>query len=176
MHLTNVQLTTLKNWVEANAAGVYEESTLALLNAAASPNYWIWRTRVSRQEIVSKPSPNGSPSPTNFTWAGNGFITRSVQEQGCWAQLFDAEGYCCPALANVRQAFTDIFSGTGNAAANRTHLANTGRRQATVFEKLFATTPGDGTTGTPATPQVDKDGVFIEGPLDLAHLIEAANV
>jgi hypothetical protein len=56
-------------------------------------------------------------------------------------------------LPNVRQAFTDIFSGTGNAATNRTHLQAVSKRAANRLEKLFAT--GTGSLASPATMTVE---------------------
>lgn len=163
MQLTLPQLQAVKAWVEANAAAVYEQSTADAMNAVVSPNFWVWRTSVTKHEAVAQPSPNGG---TTFTWAGNGFIGRSVGELECWNQLFNSTLTCNPSLANVRQAFSDIFSGSGNAAANRTHLLSVARRKATVAEKLLAT--GTGTAGDPATMNA-------EGEITLDNLIAAAN-
>lgn len=116
----------------------------AIWDVLATPDFWVWRTSVSKHECTSSASPDG----TTFIWAGNGFITRSVGEQAAWRELLGEGGSVNPSLANVRQAFTDIFSGTGNAAANRAHLAAVGRRKATRAEKLFAT--GTGSTASPA--------------------------
>lgn len=131
-----------------------------LYNATASPDYWVWRTSVSKKEIVEQTSIDA----TTFTWAGNGFITRSAGELECWNQLFNSTLTCNPSLPNVRQAFQDVFSGTGNAAANRTHLLACGRRKASRVEKLLAT--GDGSTGTPAT-------MGAEGPLSFQDVLDA---
>ena len=46
------------------------------MNLAANPDYWVWRTSVPKKEIVTQPSVDA----TTFTWAGNGFITRSEGE------------------------------------------------------------------------------------------------
>jgi hypothetical protein len=143
MTLTDAQLDTLKAWLTANANGLQDEPAAALLNAVRSPDFWVWRTSVPKNEIVTQTSQDG----TTFTWAGNGFITRSVGELECWNQLFNSTLTTNPSLANVRQAFSDIFSGTGNAASNRAHLLAVARRKATVGEHLFAT--GTGTTGSP---------------------------
>jgi hypothetical protein len=62
--------------------------------------------------------------------------------------MFSGSGAVNPSLANVRQAFADIFSGgTAPAPANRTHLLAIARRQATRAERLFAT--GTVSTATP---------------------------
>ena len=113
-------------------------------NLDAVPDYWVWRTSVSKAELVSGTSVDN----TTFTWVGNGFITRSAGEQTAFREIFGDVGMVNAALPQVRQAFLDIFSGTGNAAANRTHLATISRRRATRAEKLFAV--GTGTTAAPA--------------------------
>ena len=164
MILTTAQLQALKTWVVANANSVYEQSTANTLNAVASPDFWVWRTFVEKKEIVQQVSSTG----TSFIWAGNGFITRSAGELECWNQLFNSTLTCNPSLPNVRQAFTDIFSGTGNAADNRAHLLVVGRRKATVAENLLAT--GTGSTASPATM-----GAGAEGEVTLQNLIDAAN-
>jgi hypothetical protein len=152
MALSPAQLTALKNDINADPAlaalpqtgdGAFE---IALAyNAPASPDFWVWRTSVTKDELTNGVGPDG----TTFTWAGNGFITRAAGEQAAWRVLFCVSGSVNTALSNVRQAFTDIFSGTGNAAANRTHLSAVSRRKATRAEKLFAT--GTGSTASPAT-------------------------
>lgn len=117
----------------------------ALYNATATPDFWVWKSGVSKTDLTNSIGPDG----TTFAWTGNGFITRSVGELTAWQEIFDAQGMTNPSLANVRQAFADIFSGAGNAAANRTHLLAVARRRATRLEKLLAT--GTGSTGSPAT-------------------------
>jgi hypothetical protein len=162
MPLTPAQLSTLKTHIAANTNQVLYGGVLTNINAVpnnsdgnlaiadwynltASPDFWVWRTSVEKKEVTTQVSVDG----TTFTWAGNGFISRSVGELECWNQLFNSSLTCNPSLPNVRQAFTDIFSGTGNAAANRTHLLASGRRKATFTEKMFAT--GTGSTASPAT-------------------------
>jgi hypothetical protein len=136
----------------------------ALYNLTASPDHWVWRTSATKAEFVNSTSTDSDGSTQrNFIWTGNGFITRSVGEQAAWTELFNGTQSVNPSLANVRQAFLDIFSGTGNAASNRTHLANVGRRKSTRIEKLLAT--GTGTAATPAT-------MGSEGPLTFQNVLD----
>lgn len=152
MELSLAQKQTLKTWLTTNASGLNNEEAAALLNAFPTPDFWVWRTNVSKAEIVQKTSIDG----TTFNWVGNGFITRSVGELTAWQEMFNGSQAINPSLANVRTAFSDIFSGTGNAAANRTHLLTVARRKATVAEKLFAA--GTGTTASPAVMGVGAEG------------------
>lgn len=164
MNLNTTQLQTIKAWINANNGGAFDQSAVDLLNAVAAPDFWVWRTAVSKHELVTQPSVDG----TTFTWAGNGFITRSAGEQACWTELFNSTLTTNPSLPNVRQAFSDIFSGTGNAAANRVHLLASGRRKATVAEKMFAT--GTGSTASPATMAIGA-----EGAVTIDNVVDAAN-
>jgi hypothetical protein len=169
MNLTPAQLQTLKTNIAANTAEVNYQGVPTAINAlpnnddanfaiaawynlAANPSFWAWRTSVAKGEFVNSVGPEG----TTFNWTGNGFITRSVGEQTAWREIFNGTNTVNPSLANVRQAFADIFSGTGNAAANRTHLLSIGRRLTTNAEKLFAS--GTGSTGSPATMSTTAEG------------------
>jgi hypothetical protein len=148
MALTPAQKTIIKTHYNANMPTLSDDQAAAAFNALATPDFWIWRTAVTKAEIVGKVSQDA----TSFIWAGNGFITRTTQEILTFDQLFAAQAFgepvCNPSLPNVRTAFSDIFSGVGNAALNRTHLLATGRRKATLVEKLLAT--GTGSTASPA--------------------------
>ena len=168
--MTPAQLVTFKNDIAAdgtlNALSRTEDSATviaAAYNAAASPDYWVWRTSVTKNEYVSATSVDS----TTFNWTGTGFIARSAGEQAAWRELFNGANACNPSLANVRQAFTDIFSGaTAPAPANRTHLAAISRRKASRAEKLFAT--GAGSTAAPSL-------MGVEGVLTVQDVVAAWN-
>jgi len=152
MALNSSQLTALKNDILSdpvknafpnNDDG--NEAIAAIYNSAAAPDYWVWRTKVSRVEYMQSTSQSG----TVFNFTGNGFIGRSNGELEAWNQLFDSNGMGNPSLGNVRQAIGDIFSGVGNAAANIQHLLAVSRTKATQGQKLYAS--GAGTTSSPST-------------------------
>ena len=150
--LTNAQLATLKadiladgtlNAFPNNSDGAF--SIALIYNLIVAPDFWTWRTAVSKDELVGSTSVDG----TVFNWTGAGYITRSQGERDAFAQIFNGAGFVNASLANVRQAFGDIFSGgTAPAPANRTHLLTVARRKATRIEKLFAS--GIGSTASPA--------------------------
>ena len=152
MSLTTAQLATLKadiladgtlNAFPANSDGAFAIAAAYALTAV--PDFWVWRSAVSMDEITTKTSVDG----TVFAWTGTGFITRAQGERDAWTAIFGTNRTCNPSLANTRQAFSDIFSGaTAPAPANRTHLLTVARRKATRIEKLFAT--GTGSTAVPA--------------------------
>ena len=166
--LTTAQNLTLRNSVQADATlntlppnGDSAIIIAAAYNAVFSPDFWVWRTNVSKAELTNAPSIDG----TVFNWTGSGFIGRSAGEQAAWRELFDAQGNVNPSLDNVRQAFLDIFSGSqAPAPANRTHLATVGRRKSTKVEKLYAT--GTGSTGSPGK-------MATEGPLNYPEVMQA---
>lgn len=161
MPLTAAQLATLKAAIAANSAtipagqpwsGAFAGQAVNSLpndpdanaavagwyNLTASPDYWVWRTRVAKDEYANSTSSGG----TTFAWTGAGFITRAQGERDAWREMFNGAGVGAnavnPSLPNVRQAFADIFSGaTAPAPANRTHLGTVSRRRATNGEKIF---------------------------------------
>lgn len=174
MALTLAQYTALANDITvvhaaefaAALAATDDQAIATAYNTLANPDFWVGRTAVSKSEIVGAVSQDG----TSFTWAANGFITRSVQELLCWGELFDAQGEMNMSLPQVKQALIDIFSGVGNAASNRTHLAVVGRRKALRVERLFAT--GTGSTASPGT-------MAFEGALsylDIAHALRGVPI
>lgn len=170
MPLTDAQLPALKADISSDATlnafpntidGAFEIAKA--YNLTATPDFWVWRSSVTKSEYVQGVGPEG----TTFTWVGNGFITRAAGEQMAWAEIFNHVQACNPSLPNVRQAFTDIFSGTGNAATNRTHMTAVSRRKATRGEKLYAS--GTGSTASPAT-------MGFEGQITFQDVYKARNL
>jgi hypothetical protein len=139
--LTTAQKATLKTFIQndatLNAMAIAEnyEGVAGSLNANASPDFWVYKTSMSKDELVASPSVDN----TVFNWTGAGYITRSQGERDAFNAIFNQSGVVNPSIANARQAFTDIFSGTGVALANRTHITASIRRKANRIEKLFAT-------------------------------------
>lgn len=113
------------------------------LNALATPDFVVRRTSISRHEILTTTSLEG----TTFTWAGGGYITRSQGERDAFREMFNSTGSVDPRQQNIVNAFSDIFSGAGGAS-NRTHIDAVGKRKATVAEKVLAT--GTGSFASPA--------------------------
>lgn len=170
MNLTSTQRATLKAFVDGDAGLTAIRQTgdygalIVALDAAAEPAFTVWRTAVHEHEITRQVTGEGT------SWSWPAFIARSVGEQAGWARMFNGDYTINPSLPNVRQAFTDIFSGAANSApAQRTHLQAVCKRSATVLEKLFAV--GTGSLASPATLGVDAGGEFIEGAIDLMQLI-----
>lgn len=170
MLLTTAQLTTLKTHITASgdlntfpndSDGDAAIAALMNLDSTTGPdagNFWVWKTGLTKREITQDTSPDG----TTFIWNGNGFIGRTTQELISWQELFGISGSVDASRSNIRAAFTDIFSGTGNAAANRAHLLSIARRKASRAEHLFAT--GTGSTASPGImgPQGDLTGANVQ--------------
>lgn len=160
MALTNAQLLVIKADILANpdlnanaddADG--NNAIAALYNQAAASDYWVWRTDVTRAEILHTTSVDA----TTFKFAGAsgaGYITRDQGERDAFTLLF-TDGTVDARRANIRQAFTDIFSGV-NGLANRAHCAAIARRKGSRIEKLLST--GAGTTLNPGI-------MAFEGPI-----------
>lgn len=170
MSLTAQQKTTLKADIAADATLNAKPRTedgyidiAAAYNANAVPDFWVWRTNVTRDELVGGTSVDG----TTFAWTGTGYIGRSQGERDAFRDMFNSGGQVNPSLASVRTAFGDIFSGgTAPAPANRTHLLTVSRRKAHRVEKLFAT--GTGSTAVPAV-------LSYEGDLTPQDVLDALN-
>lgn len=147
--LTPAQLATLKADILAdpvlaaipnNADGHF--AIAAIYNLIVSPDYWVWRTAVSRSEIYNDVSPAG----TSWNWTT--YKNQGATEQNAWTQMFmgDVANF---AKQNLRDGIGAIFTGSAQANAQRDHCLAMGRRKAKRAEKLFAT--GNGSTSTPST-------------------------
>lgn len=152
--LTQDQLATLKVWLTTNANGLSDEDAATLLNSLASPQYFVWRTSLDLHVLTDNAGiGDDGVAATGFVWGGSqgGYINRSQGERDAFHALFTTSLTCKPALANVRTAIDDIFSGSGSGAvANRAHFRAAARRPATNLEKLFAIATVGGPTQTGA--------------------------
>lgn len=114
-------------------------SALDWYNTVETPEWIIWKNRITRDEIANV-----------ITYAGaGGLIARSQGEQFVF-NFITQLSTINPSLVNIRNAFGDIFSGTAQAAVDtRNALISVSKRPSTRLEKLFST--GAGTTASPAT-------------------------
>jgi len=166
--LTPAQLTALKNDIAADGTlgqlAHTPDNAFAIAvayNANASPDFWVWRSRVPESEVYSTTTEDAT------TWSWSAYIARSQGERDGWTRMFSVGGAIDASKANVRQGIADIFSGNTNSApAQRTHLLTLARRRATRAEKLFAA--GTGTTASPAT-------MAWEGSLNYQDVLNAWN-
>jgi hypothetical protein len=117
----------------------------AYYNQPASPTFWVWKTSLSKKEIVETTTADG----TTFSYTVH--IGRSQGERDTWFGVVPDP--MNPSLPNLRQGLDDIYSGaTQQAAAQRLHWRTCARRPALAGEKLFVDVgQGSGTTASPAT-------------------------
>ena len=155
--LTTEQKATLKAYIQS----VPELNTLYVdgnltgladgLNATASPNYTVWKTTVTQDEIMQ----NG------FDWVQVDNLT--VGKARIWEWLFDNQNASInPSKANVRAGIDEAWKGTAAMLAVRAAIYVHCKRFASVFEKLFAT--GVGSDANPAL-------MTVEGPLSWNELV-----
>ena len=166
MNMTPAQLATLKAAILADGTMSAKPMTsggaleiAGILNAAAAPAYYVWRSSTSAPDILDA-----------ITWASltpadapDGTILYQNRVLVCQAKqmniqiLLQGRDSLATGLASVRGGLSDALqnvpSGTGGAmldagwaGANKVKASIT--RQASVVEKLFAT--GNGTTATPS--------------------------
>lgn len=163
--LTTQQRATLVADIDADPALAAMRTAGNLAGLAAAYNLppasacVVWRTALSRHEILTGTSSTG----TTFAWAGGAYITRSQGERDAFREMFNSTGAGGPGLASIQAAFSDIFSGTGGAG-NRAHILALSKRASTRIEKLFAT--GACSDGSPSKLGNDSLGNPIQSPID----------
>lgn len=161
-HLTTDQKTALKAAVlaDATAAAFFNSGDLGgladYMNAAASPAFTVWKVNVPITQVGD--NLNG----TELSGLSSLNHTRLQT-----VVLLGTNGVN-PSLADRRAMFDDIFSGAGGATT-RTQLLALWKRSASRVEKLFST--GTGSDASPATSNVDKDGAYIQSPIDYTHYV-----
>jgi hypothetical protein len=163
MALSTAQLATIKTHIEASGDMNTQpndepgaQTIAALFNAPASPDFWVFRSKITEEEIVGQPSPDASL----FNWTT--YIQRSQGERDGWMRLFRS-GQVNPSLTNVQNAIADIFSGAGGLN-QRNHINACFRRKATRLEKLLAT--GTGSAASPGT-------AGFEGTITITDVVQA---
>ena len=145
--LTDAQKATLKAAIlaetdstlveERDAGGMGEVAEW--YSGVASPTFTVWKSTVTSREVMNS---------VTFSGAG-GFIQRTQGERDAFMMLI-ANGGIEPWRSNIRQAFSDIFSGSGTGAPEtRAALLALSKRPALRIEKVFAT--GTGSDASPAT-------------------------
>jgi hypothetical protein len=156
--LTTAQLTAIKNEIVSdpvlNAYPMNSDGNFAIaaaLNAPAIPDFIVWRTAVTVDEIMN----NG------FIWTAVDVLTTGKARIWEWMTKL---GSINPSKANVRQGLVDAFgSGSAMASAIVPYL----KRLASRVEKLLAV--GTGTTASPAT-------MTFEGPLSYQDVEQAREI
>lgn len=128
--LTQAQIDILKPWIIANVPNPTEFTAQAALNADASPDYWCYKTKVSRREVLE----NG------FDWTR--LDNLSVGKARIWDEIFlPEEGSNLqtlnPSKSNVRAGINAVWVGTAQDLAVRAVVYGHCQRKATVAEKLL---------------------------------------
>lgn len=141
--LTTEQKLIVKNYVEADPAlsllAPSADNAFAIaaaLQAVASPAFIVWKSSVTRKEILQ----NG------FDWTR--LDNLSVGKARVWTEIF-VDGSLDPSKANVRTGIESVWVGTAADLAVRAAVYVHCKRSATIIEKILAT--GTGTDATPAT-------------------------
>ncbi len=156
MSLTPAQLVAFKADLDTNTDPVIVQSLIAgtgvvtaeWYSGDASPDYWVWRSDVTRQEIKNV-----------LNWTE--YINVIPGGQGAFMLLIE-DGSVDAGKANIRQGFNDIFS---SAPISKVALIALAKRFSNRIEKLLAT-GGNGDEATPAT-------LSYEGTIDRLDVAEA---
>lgn len=159
--MTPAQKATLKAYIEADATlnalprngdGYFDMARL--LNLEATPAFTVWKTSVPVDDIMR----NGM----DWTRVDN----LSVGKSRIWDWMTRL-GSINPSKVNVRAGIDATWVGTASDLAVRDSVYTHCKRNATVFEKLFAT--GTGSVASPAT-------MVLESPLAYQELETIFNV
>jgi hypothetical protein len=141
--MTPAQLQTLKAAILADPEMASQPMTSggaqvirSLFNLPASPAFVVWRTAVTRAEILQ----NG------FDWTR--LDNLSVGKARVWSDIF-VDGTINPSKANVRTGIDSVWVGTAPDLAVRAAVYVHCKRAATRAEKLLAA--GTGSDAVPAT-------------------------
>jgi hypothetical protein len=151
MALTTQQLTLLKADIAAHPVygalphtGENAYTIAAGYNALAEPDFWVWRTMLSEQEIYEATSSAGT------TWSWATYKAQSLQDRDAWERMM-APGQVNPSLAQTRAGWDTIFGTQGASLQQINFLLALGREKASQAEKLLIVpSSGTGTTASPA--------------------------
>ena len=167
--LTAAQLQTFKTAILADAtlgplfsAPTYSTDTAFLIAAAfnqpATPDFWVWRTRVTQDEIML----NG------FDWTRVDNL--SVGTARVWEWMFDNQDRVIDASkANIRAGIDATWKGTAADLAVRAVVYSHCQRLATRAEKLFATGAGTSVSNGVGPATMAFEGAVSYQDVDTAH-------
>lgn len=146
MSLNAAQIATLKADITANSAqfgsipntldGAF--AIAAAYNLPASPDFYVWRTSLSLDEVVSRTLDDST------AWSWTTYLALDQAHRDCWRDMFSATGSVNPSLANLRAGMSAIFG----AGAQLTFLAAVAKRTSSRIEKVLST--GTGSSASPA--------------------------
>lgn len=160
------QLTTIKNYVEANhqvnGSGVYDQTTADAMNVTASPSVFVFVTSVSVDDVRKS---------LDWNEVLDGATGLTAIQQFGFNVLFSNGDYD-PSLESNRDALVKIFP-VGMSNTRAAVLADA-TRLATIAENLLAadgTGPGGGNGSAAAQARVMGEGA--EGNITVAILQEA---
>lgn len=157
--LTTAQYTALKDHIAADQvlSALPNNSDTAItiaaaLNQTASPDWIIWRTNVTRKEILQ----NG------FDWTR--LDNLSVGKARVWNDIF-VDGEINPSKANVRTGIESVWVGTAQDLAVRAAVYVHCKKPSTRIQKVFST--GTGSDADPATLSSNIDEAYQVSPQDV---------
>ncbi len=127
MILSAQQKATVKAYLTAHPELSNDDTAAAALNAIVSPNYFVWRTSVTRQDMYT----TVSDLPSSWDWTI--YIAQTAPQQNGWTQMFMGD-VLSMAASNNRVGISKIF---GASNASTLHCFAVGRRACTVLEQMF---------------------------------------
>jgi len=177
MQLTTQQKATLKAWIITNNNSLFDQSAVNLLNAAASPSYYIFRENVDLFGVMG----NGY----DWTVVDNETAGQArIWDRMLW--LSEQQGGIDPWKVTVLKGVGEAYKGaSGAVVAHRRNIVRVHfPKLATNFEKMFVVAIADWNVGTnadktgnrgadtnPDVTEFDAAGLPIYSPVDLETVI-----
>lgn len=155
MNLNQTQLQTIKTWIQTNNNSFFDESSVTLLNAIADPDFLVYRSFVSTQEVMGN----------NFDWTRVDNL--NVGKSRIWEWMKEAYSQDnVPGLNFVnpscRSGINTVWVGTQADLDVRAAVYSHSFRKATVAEQLLSSGSGvvPNSVGVgPATCGVGAEGL-----------------
>ena len=186
MQLTTPQLQAVKAWVIANNNSLFDESAVNLLNANASPAYYVLKSSLAVDEVML----NGF----DWTRVDNASVGQArIWEwmMGLFAKTSGDQKFVNPSRINFLKGIGEAWKGNSPAAqtVHRQAILSHCRRLVRVWEKLFVTATADwnvatngdqtgarGVTTNPDTLGIGADGLALDGLITLDIVIASESI
>jgi hypothetical protein len=143
--LTEAQYDQLQTDIAATPAlsGLSDQAIAEYYNAPSTPAFWVWRARVTEQEVYES-------TVEGAKWSWPTFKAQTAQDRDSWVTMWHP-GQVNPSLQQTRDGWLAIFGGQGASLTQVNYLLALSRRACNRIEKLLADiSQGAGTTAAPA--------------------------
>lgn len=203
MRLTSAQKTTLLSWLDTpgQGQGLSDAQARDALNLLASPDYYAWRSRVTKGTLkaaldLAKFTPSDAADTTQI-YENRAMLCQLKQSNALFLLSGNDSDGIDPRPLQFRLSCNDCMTAIPSGASGANQNAGWGTsgapgafrlllmRKLTVFEKLFVTASANspnagndtgtarGSTTNPDFLGLDADGVAVEGQISEQFVSDA---